>query len=127
MSPSFLLKGEIKMVSISSIEQGFANYLDTELMTKLPQNGFQKVIAGTVISLTIRKSGAIISSLKDNSFVKMLEVMDEDGNVDIDTLKDEFKKQMPDAGVKVDVPYIGVMTFKKNDVDKLYDYIVSAS
>jgi hypothetical protein len=113
------------MVSISDIEKGIANYLDSELMTKLPQNGFQRVIAGTAISLAIRKSGTIVANLQDNAFIKMIEIMDGDGNVDIDLLREEVKKQIPDTGVKADFPMIGVVTFRKDDVDKLYDYIVT--
>lgn len=112
------------MVSISNIEKGVANYLDNELMGQLPQNGFQRVVAGTAISLAIRKSGSIVAGLKDNSFVKMLEIMDDNGNIDIDVLKDEVKKNIPDSGVKADFPMIGVITFHKNDVDRLYDYIM---
>jgi hypothetical protein len=114
------------MVSLSKIEKGIAEYLDTELMTKLPQNGFQRVIAGTAISLAIRKSSNIVAGLKDNSFVKMLELMDDEGNIDIDILKEEVTKQIPETGVKADFPMIGVVTFHKDDVDKLYKYIIAA-
>ena len=31
---------------------------------------------------------------------------------------------MPKEGVKVDVPILGTLTFHKEDVDKLYDYIM---
>ena len=55
--------------------------------------------------------------------VKMLGIMDSEGNVDIDVLAEELKKNMPKGGVRVDVPIIGALTFKDNDVDKLYEYI----
>jgi hypothetical protein len=115
----------MEMVSIDSIEKGVATYLDTELMNKLPQSGFQRVIAGTAISLAIKKSGNIVEGLKDDPFVKMLEIMDADGNVDIETLKDEVKAQFPADGIKADIPMIGVVTFHKADIDKLYNCIVA--
>lgn len=111
------------MVTIKQIEQGVAAYLDAELMPQLPANGVQKVIAGTAMSILIKRSGEIIESYKDNQFVKMLGIMDSDGNIDVDTLAEELKKNMPKDGMKVDVPIIGELTFKENDVDKLYEYI----
>ena len=111
------------MVSIGKIEQGVAAYLDSELMPKLPANGVQKVIVGTAMSLLIKRSGAILDSYKDNQLVKMLGIMDSEGNVDIDVLAEELKKNMPKDGLRVDVPIIGALTFKENDVDKLYEYI----
>lgn len=112
------------MVAIDKIEKGVANYLDNELMSQFQSNGLEKVIVGTAASLMIRKSGAIIASYKDNKLVKMLGIMDDKCNVDVDVLAEEVKKNIPKEGVKVDIPVIGTMTFHKDDVDKLYDYIM---
>lgn len=111
------------MVSISKIEHGIANYLDAELMPQLQQNGIERLLVGTAMSLVIRRSGDIISSYKDNKVVKMLGLMDENGNVDVDALATELKKNISKDGVKVDIPVIGSMTFHKDDVDKLREYI----
>lgn len=112
------------MVSIDKIEKGVANYLDGELMPQLQNNGLEKVIIGTMASLMIRKSGAIIEGYKDNKVVKMLGIMDDNGNIDVDIIAEELKKNITKDGVKVDIPVIGALTFHKDDVDKLYDYIM---
>ena len=112
------------MVSIDKIEQGIARYLDGELMPQLQGNGWEKVLVGTMSSLAIRKSGAIVAGYKDNKIVKMLGIMDDKGNVDIETLAVEVKKNIPKEGIKIDIPVVGTMTFHKDDVDKLYDYIM---
>lgn len=111
------------MVTIKQIEQGIAAYLDEELMPKLPTSGIEKVITGTALSLFIRRSGTILEGYKNNKTIQMLGVMDADGNVDIDLLAEELKKNFPENGMKVDIPIIGGMTFHKEDVDKLYEYI----
>lgn len=111
------------MVPISKIEQGVAAYLDSELMPQLPNSGFEKVLAGTAMSLIIRRSGKIIDSYKNNKAVQMLGIMDEEGNVDVDVLAEELKKNLPKEGMKVEIPIIGAMTFHKEDVDKLHEYI----
>lgn len=112
------------MVSIDKIEKGVANYLDGELMPQLQNNGLEKVIVGTVVSLAISRSGAIVAGYKDNKLVQMLGIMDGNGDVDVEVLAAELKKNIPKEGVKVDIPIIGTMTFHKNDVDKLYEYIM---
>lgn len=112
------------MVSVDKIEQGVANYLDAELMPQLKGNGIEKVIVGTTASLLIRKTGTIIEGYKDNKLVKMLGIIDDNGAVDVDTLVEEVKKNIPKEGIKVEVPILGTLTFHKDDVDKLYDYIM---
>lgn len=112
------------MVSIDKIEKGVANYLDGELMPQLQGNSLEKVLVGTAASLAIRRSGTIVAGYKDNKMVQMLGIMDGNGNVDVDVLADELKKNIPKEGVKVDIPIIGTMTFHKDDVDKLYEYIM---
>lgn len=112
------------MVSVDKIEQGVANYLDAELMPQLKGNGVERVIVGTAASLMIRKSGVIIDGYKDNKFVKMLGIMDDKGNVDVDILAEELKKNISKDGVAIEVPILGTLTFHKEDVDKLYDYIM---
>lgn len=111
------------MVSIDKIEKGIAHYLDGELMPQFESSGWEKVLVGTAASLMIRKSGAIIAGYKDHKWVKMLGIMDDKGNVDVEALATELKKNIPKEGFKVDIPIIGVMTFHKNDVDKLHEYI----
>lgn len=51
-------------------------------------------------------------------------VVDEEGNVDIDAVRDAVKEQMANVGMKIDIPLIGVVTFQQNDVDKAYEYVM---
>lgn len=111
------------MIPYAKVEKGLADYLDGELMPMIPETGFQRIIAGTAISLLIKKGGSQIAALKENPAVKMMGIFDDAGNVDVETLRDELKKNMPEDGVKVEVPMLGMLTFRKGDIDKLYSYI----
>lgn len=111
------------MVSVDKIEKGIAGYLDDELMSQFRGSSVERVVAGTAVSLMLRKTGTIIEGYRDNPTVKMLGIMDNDGNVDVDTIAEELKKNIGKDGMKVDVPIFGTMTFHKSDVDKLRDYI----
>lgn len=112
------------MVSIDKIEQGVASYLDNELMPQLQNNGWEKVVIGAAASLAIHKFGAIVAGYKDHKLVKMLGIMDDDGNVDVEALANELKQNVPKTGFDISVPIVGTMTFHKDDIDKLYEYIM---
>lgn len=119
----------MSMVNMDTIERGVAAYADNELMPKLPEEGLQKVLIGTMLGLGIRKfktiAGAMMEEHKEG--LKMLGIMDESGNVDIDTLKEEFRKNIGDNGFSVELPMMGKMTFHRSDVDTLYKYITGGT
>lgn len=112
------------MVTVDRIEKGLAGYVDAEIIPQLHGNGVERVLVGTCASLLIRKSSTIINGYKDNPLVKMTGIMDEDGNVDIETLAEEVKANMPKDGVHIEIPVLGTLTFKSEDIDKIRDYIV---
>jgi hypothetical protein len=112
------------MVTVEQIEKGIASYLDTELMPKLSDNTIQKVIAGTAIGLAIRQSSTLVKSYQNNEFVKMLGIFDEEGNVDIELVKDELIKNVPTDGFSVEMPVVGKLIFKKEDINRLYKHII---
>ena len=41
------------MVSIDRVSKGIANYMDTELMAKLPANGWERVVIGAAIGIAL--------------------------------------------------------------------------
>lgn len=118
------IKEVTNMVSIKQIESGIASYLDSELMPMLPQSGLEKVILGTGVSLLLKKNINKIDQIRTMPVVKAMGIFDEEGNVDIETLKDEVKNHLPEEGIKYDIPMIGTITFRKGDIDKLYENIV---
>ena len=56
----------------------------------------------------------------------MLFRSNEEGLVDIETLKEEFSRQLGAEGMMIQFPLIGGITFYKNDIDKLYQYIMNS-
>lgn len=114
------------MVTIDKIERGVATYLDNELMPQLPSTGIEKVMAGTAIGLLIRRFGFIIESYKGSKTVQLLGIMDEEGNVDVDIVADELKKNIPPEGIKMELPVIGNLKFHKDDITKLHEYIIES-
>lgn len=116
------------MATISEIENGLARYLDLEMVGQLPENSIQRVLMGVGVALFIKNGEANIASMLENPIIEMMGVVskDNDGDIDIniDAIRDELKKQIPDSGIEYEHRFLGKMTFHKDDVDKLYNYIV---
>lgn len=113
------------MISVNKIETGIARYLDAELMPKLPSDGLKSVVVGTAISIVIKRMGAALVGLHDNTTLKALGIVAENGDIDIDLLHDELRKHIPRTGLSIDIPFVGTLRFTEGDVDNLYNYIVS--
>lgn len=115
------------MVTIDQIEKGVGAYLDKEIMPQLDENGFQKVIIGTALGLGIRRAKNQAASYLAHPAVKMLGIADENGNIDLETVSDELKKNIKPEGFTVDVPMLGTLRFRKEDVDSLKNYILGGN
>lgn len=111
------------MIPIDRVERGISKFLDMELMPALPKEGVSRVLTGTAMAVVVKRMGGMIRSYQDHALVKGLGVMDDGGNVDVDILREALKANISDAGVKVDIPMGGTVTFRREDVDTLYRYI----
>ena len=108
--------------STEQVINGLINYADSEVMIKLPTTS--KWIMGTAIGVMSNKTSKIIDKLKDNPIVDILGIVDENGNIDIDTLIQAMKESASKYGnVTVEVPLVGKLTFTSNDFDMLRSYI----
>ena len=111
------------MVSVESIGKGIAKFADREILKNV--DGWQKVVVGAAIALAINRSQDIVASYRENSIVKMLKIFDDNGNIDIDILRDVIKDNVGNNGFVITVPALGELKFHKSDVDNLYNDIMS--
>ena len=111
------------MVSIDKLQKGIANYLDAELMPSFEEGGYKKIIIGTVLGLYLNRMNQMILQYSKHPAIKILNIVDDNNNIDIDIIRDELKKQIPQEGFKIDAPMVGIITFTKEDIDVLYNYI----
>lgn len=109
------------MVTLNQVQNGIARYIDTELVPKI--DGWQKWVFGAMASTALAKATNIFNRLKGNEFIKMLEIIDENDMIDIDTLYHEFAKQAQKGAITFTVPAIGPLTLNATDVDKIYQAI----
>ena len=120
------------MVSINQIERGFARYIDNQIMPTINIDGLARVAIGAAAGVLVQRVGRLVEDYTNNPALRALGLTDEAHNVDIDILATEFIKNVPDNGFKIRISNpitrenIFAMNFKRDDVDRLYQYIVQS-
>lgn len=104
-------------MKLSQIQIGIANYIQAEIADKA--NGIKKftVYAGTFLILA--KMEKITSSLTQNPLIIQLGIIDENGDIDIDTLEDVMRKAMEKTGK---FEFMGII-FNGEDINSLFRHI----
>lgn len=113
------------MATLAQVKTGAATYIESEIISKI--GGWQKWVAGAAVSMALNRADAIYETLRQNPAVGMLGIIDDSGNIDIDTLYAEFKRQAQRGPISFDVPMIGKLTLNESDVDKIYQSIKGGS
>jgi hypothetical protein len=112
------------MVSISKIEQGAKRYVDHHFIPNLPDGGFQKVVVATGAALLVNRVGEILKEWAHNDTLRTLGIVDHAGAFDLEAVKNELMKHVDDAGMHLEMPLIGTLTFKREDIERLYRCIM---
>lgn len=110
------------MVTVSKIQQGVSAYIAEEFLGRL--NGLQKWGVDIVTSLLLANSAEIFNRCKNNEAVKLMGVIDENDNIDIDKLYTYARAAAVKGPVTFSMPLVGAVTLNEGDVDKLYNCIV---
>lgn len=112
------------MATIAQIEAGAAKYIDEEIGPKIPTDipygQIKKIAALAGAAYTVKKRLRQFLALPA---VTAIGAIDEKGNVDVDGISEEFLARVPKNGFDVDVPILGPLTFFREDVEKLVEYI----
>lgn len=111
-------------VTIDQAMRGAMRYADNEVIPHLP--GGKGIGAGIMLALIMEGSREKILALRENPAVKMMGVMDEAGNIDLDRLYNAARPRFDGQKLPVTVPIIGELRFDVSDLDKLYRYIQEA-
>lgn len=110
------------MVNIEQVKQGFARYIDAEFTNKM--TGINRWLVGGIAGIAILRAENIYNHLKDMPFIKMLDVVDENGMIDIDIIYNAFLDQARRGEAVIDMPMVGQTKFNEHDIEMLYRYIV---
>ncbi len=111
-------------VTIDQAMRGAMRYADNEVIPHLP--GGKGIGAGIMLALIMEGSREKILALRENPAVKMMQIFDDAGNIDLDRLYNAARPRFDGQKLPVTVPIIGELRFDVSDLDKLYRYIQEA-
>ena len=110
-------------VTIDQAMRGAVRFADNEIIPHLP--GGKGIGAGIALALIMDGGRSRILALREHPAVKLMQIMDEQGNIDLDRLYNAARPKFENK-LSVSVPFIGELKFDQNDVDKLYKFIQEA-
>lgn len=112
------------MVTYTQVVKGISTYIDTEILPQM--TGFKKIALGVGSGIVLKKADNVYNILKENKIIHALDLVDNNGNINIELLKDEMLLKMGEEKYPIEIPMIGTLTINKNDVNKLYDLILNS-
>lgn len=106
------------MVTIEQVKNGLTNYIDKEILPGMP--GGKRFAMGVGAALVVQNLEGTLLKYRENPLLAAMNVMDEGNNVDIDRIyvaaTDTLKGM---EKLSIDVPFLGVLTFRQGDLDAL--------
>lgn len=112
------------MVSLSQVKAGIGDYIQKAMMPRMDSK--RKFLLGTAYVLISTKFDQILPALAEIPMVKMLGIIDQAGNVDIDTIYNAAKEQIQNQEyIEVSLNPLGNFKFGATDIDELYRYITN--
>ena len=106
------------MVSFEQILDGLARYLNKNFYSNL--NDWQEIVARLAVGRIINNEN-LKQSLQANPFVRTFAVMDSEGNVDLEPIMRDLKKEIERKGkITFEIPMFGKISFVASDIDEIY-------
>lgn len=106
------------MVSFNQVLDGLARYLNKNFYANL--NDWQEIIARIAVG-RILEGENLKQNLLANPFVRTLAIIDSEGNVDLEPIMRDLKREIERKGkLTVDIPMFGKISFLPQDIDEIY-------
>lgn len=112
------------MYNLDQVLRGINLYLESEFLAKM--NGWQKWLIGAGFGIAMNNANQIFNEAKNYPVVKMLNLIDENDNINVEALHEELLKQARKSAVTFSLPTIGNVTLNESDVQKLYNCIIGS-
>lgn len=110
-------------VSINCVMDAMVKYIDEMIIPNM--NDWQEVAARIAIGRVINKRDDLKRYIVNTGYIRSFALIDDDGNVDIDQLVADLKREIDRKGkLSVDLKFLGKMRFDVKDVEKLHQMIM---
>lgn len=116
------------MVHKSSLLPGISKFIDENVLAHYPVNSVKRILMAGAVSLYLKQNEGIVDTITNNPLFAGLGVVQENGMINIDAVRDTLKCEINKAGfMRLSIPMIGDIDFTPDDVDALHRYIVEAN
>lgn len=109
------------MATIDAVMRAIMRFADLELIPHLPTG--KGIGAGIALALVMDGGRDQMLALREHPTIKLMRVMDESGNIDVDRLYNIARTKFDGKKLPITVPLLGEFKFDVNDLDKLYTMI----
>ena len=105
-------------MKFDKVVDGIVRYINTEIYSGMSE--WQEMLARVAVARVIENTDSLRQQLTKNSFLKTFSFINEEGDVDIDRLATDVKKQIEQRErLEVTIPIFGRFVFTPDDVDKI--------
>lgn len=110
------------MVTMQQVKTGLVKYIDTDVLPHL--TGAKRLGLGVYTALAANNLVGLMEKYREHPAVAVLDVIDADGNVDIDKLYQALDPMFSTGERQsINIPMIGELIVDRNDLEKLYRYM----
>ena len=110
-------------VRFEKVIDGINRFIDKEIYSNL--NDAQEIMVRLIIGRLNNNTDGIKEMLMTNGFARTLCLVDSEGNVEIDQLLQDVRREIERKGsLEFSIPLIGKIKFVATDVDVLKDLIM---
>lgn len=107
------------MVSFEKVIDGLMRYLNKNLYANM--NDWQEILARLAVGRIIGNPEELKKSLMGNGIVRTFAIMDSEGNVDLEPIMRDLKKEIERKGkLGIEIPMFGKLSFVASDIDEIY-------
>lgn len=110
-------------MQIDRVINGILKYMEQEVYPGL--SDWQEILARMAVARVTADRGKLKNTIKSNSFVTALNIVNESGEVDVNGIMADLKSQVAAKGkIEIHIPLFGTFSFCNADIDKLHRMIM---
>lgn len=109
-------------VPFNRVLNGASAFIEKNIMPGM--NDWQEIAARIALGRVFDNRDALKAYLVNNGYIRTFAMIDDEGNVDIDRLASDLKREIEKKGkIEVNLKIFGKMKFDASDVDTLHRMI----
>ena len=106
------------MVTFDQVLDGLSRYLNKNFYANL--NDWQEIVARLAVGRILGNEN-LKQNLMANPYVRTFAVFDSEGNVDLEPIMRDLKREIERKGkLTVEIPMFGKISFLPQDIDEIY-------